>query len=129
MESLDFNQKVVVITDATTSFAQNCSAVFGSRGAKLVLNYPPSLGSARSVSSRNYMVIETHQEIKDAERIVSEAIERLGIVHVLINNASFRSPGASYDLQSSTAWNCMRDLVIDGAYKVIYFPLTGRICP
>ncbi|KIW95887.1 uncharacterized protein Z519_02952 [Cladophialophora bantiana CBS 173.52] len=124
MPAVSYNQKVVIITDATTPFGQECAAMFAARGANLVLNFPPSslpaspaspLQSPRDRDNRS--MIETHQELKESQRIVAAAVGKYGTVHILINNASFRSPGPAYDLQSSTAWESMRRVVIDGAFK------------
>ncbi|EXJ61413.1 uncharacterized protein A1O5_11728 [Cladophialophora psammophila CBS 110553] len=127
MPAVSYNQKVVIITDATTPFAQECAAMFAARGANLVLNFPPSSLSARPTSplqSPRYRddrsVIETHQELKEAQQIIAAAVGKYGTVHILINNASFRSPGPTYDLQSCTAWDTMRRVVIDGAFKAVW---------
>src|ERR1700761_1936629 len=126
MASVTYDGKVVVFTDATTSFARNCASLLEARGAKLVLNYPPTSKSAlprsstpNAVNHRIRSVTETYQDLEDAEKIVAGAIETYGTVHALICNASTRSPSPSYDLQSSTAWDSMRSFVINGAFKVV----------
>lgn len=40
---LTYNQQVIVITDASTSFGRSFAVLLAARAAKLVLNYPPSL--------------------------------------------------------------------------------------
>ncbi|KAK4942858.1 hypothetical protein LTR10_017434 [Elasticomyces elasticus] len=118
MASPTYDGKVVVITDATTPFAQECATLLAARGAKLVLNYPPTSTSTRNgVNNSNPSVHDVFYHLEDAEKIVAEAIEKYGTVHALVNNASARSPGLSYDLQSSRAWESMRRFVIDGAFK------------
>lgn len=130
MAALSYRGQVVIITDATTAFAQDCISNLSARGAKLVLNYPPkstlattqtrppSLISCEKTQGQD-STLKTFQELKDADKIVASAVERYGGVHVLINNASARSPTPSYDLHISTAWDSMRFSVIDGAFKVL----------
>lgn len=49
MTTLTYDQKVVLVADASTRFAQDCAAFFAARGAKLLLNYPPGT-SVRLIS-------------------------------------------------------------------------------
>ncbi|KAJ9612210.1 hypothetical protein H2200_003807 [Cladophialophora chaetospira] len=124
MAYVDYSGKVVVITDASTALAQNCATLLAARGAKLVLNYPPSSKSAPPSSSisiagdlSSRSVTETYLNFNDAEVTVAEAVKTYGTVHALVNNASIRGPRPSYDLQSSTAWDSMRNVVLNGAFK------------
>ncbi|OQV06759.1 hypothetical protein CLAIMM_11286 [Cladophialophora immunda] len=118
MASINYDGQVFVITDATTLFAHDCASLLAARGAKLVLNYPPSSRLTRStVGDSIPSVHETYQDLQDADKIIAGASEKYGTVHVLINNASPRSPSPSYDLQSSAVWDAMRKNVIDGAYR------------
>lgn len=119
MASLTYDGEVIIITDATTLFAQEFASLLAARGAKLVLNYPSTPTLARDgMNNGTSSVLDVFYDLEDAEKIVAAAVAKYGQVHALIQNASTRSPGLSYDLQSSRAWESMRSLVIDGAFKV-----------
>lgn len=130
MASMNYRGQVVVITDATSGFAQACGALLRSHGASLVLNYPPSSSSTRSLASAQnpgtddeVSVVRTYHELDDAGKIIAAAAERYGTVHLLINNASFRSSGSADDLQSSTAWDMMQSSIINAAFKGSWCPV------
>lgn len=96
-EGTDFGLrgKVVVITGASRGIGETTAKLFALHGAKVVVNYHRGSEDARRVVAE---ILESGAEavaiagdvsnVDDVRRVVREARERFGAVHVLVNNAA-----------------------------------------
>ncbi len=99
--SIDFKDKVAIVTGAGGGLGREYALELGRRGAKVVVN---DLGGSRDGTGHSDMALQVVEEIKAAggeamanghsvtefdqmEAMVAQAKEKWGGVHILINNA------------------------------------------
>ena len=90
----DMNGKNVIITGAGTGLGAATAVGLARRGANIAVNYSSSAEAAEKVAEacrsegvQAFSVKASVTEYADCQRLVSQAVEKLGGVDVLINNA------------------------------------------
>lgn len=87
------NNKVVIITGASSGIGKACAEKFGLEGAKLVItgrNETNLHETAQWLTNKGIEVLEIKSDValkEDCKRIIDETIAKYGKVDVLINNA------------------------------------------
>ncbi len=91
---MDFDDKVVIVTGASRGIGRAIALEFGSRGARVVVNYNQNSSAADKVVriiSESGGEAFAHQAdvsvLKQADGLVKAAIEKYGDLHILVNNA------------------------------------------
>ena len=90
----DLQDKVVLVTGASTGIGAGCAKAFGERGARVAVHYNSSEAAARSVArsveaagGQAFVVQGDLHASAACERVVGAVAERFGRIDVLINNA------------------------------------------
>ena len=91
---MDFDDKVAIVTGASRGIGRAIALEFGSRGARVVVNYNQNSSAADEVVriiSESGGEAFAHQAdvsvLKQADGLVKAAIEKYGDLHILVNNA------------------------------------------
>ncbi len=91
---MDFDDKVAIVTGASRGIGRAIALEFGSRGARVVVNYTQNSSAADEVVriiSESGGEAFAHQAdvsvLKQADGLVKAAIEKYGDLHILVNNA------------------------------------------
>lgn len=101
---MDFNNKVVIITGASSGIGADAAVLFARQSAKLVLvgrneqNLQKVQTKCQNEKGVKHLVIKADLS-KDSElkRIVSESIDAFGKIDVLVNNAGLGMRGSIFD--------------------------------
>lgn len=90
---MDLNDKVVIVTGASSGIGKACAEVFGRAGAKVVLA-ARNMEKLREVSTsldqegiENLVVQTDVSEETDCKNLIEQSVEKFGQIDVLINNA------------------------------------------
>jgi len=97
---MGFDDKVAIVTGASRGIGRAIALEFGSRGARVVVNYNQNSSAADEVVriiSESGGDAFTHQAdvsvLEQADGLVKAAIEKFGDLHVLVNNAGITRDG------------------------------------
>jgi len=104
MSDMNYTNKVVVITGATSGIGEACAAVFGAAGAKLVItgrNAQKLEATAAKLQAMNLTVLPILADAgseADNKRMAEETLARFGRIDILINNAGISMRALFQDL-------------------------------
>lgn len=124
---MDFTNKSVIVTGASTGIGRELAREFARRGASVLVNYASSeakaeetvalIGQAggRAVPCRGDVSVEA-----DADAVVRAAADAFGGVDVLVNNAGRTVFAAFADLDAISArdWQDIMGVNVAGAFNV-----------
>lgn len=128
MGSLRFDGRVVVVTGAGAGLGRAYALLFGSRGAKVVVN---DLGGGRhgdgsSTKAADAVVNEIrraggeavadYNSVVDGEKIIKTALDNFGRVDVLVNNAGILRD-KSFARISDQDWDLIHNVHLKGSFK------------
>lgn len=100
MTTMSFEDKVILITGASSGIGAACAEYFAKEGALLSLVGRNQEKFAKVIKKIQENGVEAEHLVisadvsTDAERIISETIEKYGRLDFLINNAGFIIPGS-----------------------------------
>ncbi len=132
MASIDFKDRVVIITGAGAGLGKNYALEFAKRGAKVVVN---DLGGSRDGSGESHNAADTVVDeirsqggeavanydnvatIEGGQNIVKTAIDAFGKIDVLVNNAGILRD-RSFSRMSEAEWDSVVAVHLRGAYCV-----------
>lgn len=127
--SLNFNDKVVIITGAGGGLGKHYALEFAKRGAKVVVN---DLGGSLSgqggdskaadvvvneIKAAGGQAVADYNNVLDGDKIVETAVKAFGTVHVVVNNAGILRD-ASFKKMTEADFKLVIDVHLNGAYKV-----------
>ena len=125
-----FQGRVAVVTGGATGLGRAVGLEFAQRGAAIAFNYLELAGrdvaaqallTETAIKALGVAVYSARCDVRnrdEVEQFVTEARERLGGVHYLINNAGVTHDGALWRL-SEEAWSEVMDTNVTGAFNCI----------
>ncbi|GAB0092348.1 Peroxisomal multifunctional enzyme type 2 [Sergentomyia squamirostris] len=128
MSKLRFDDRVVVVTGAGAGLGREYALLFGSRGAKVVVNDLGGnmKGEGNSQQAADVVVDEIkalggqavadYNSVTDGEKIIQTAMEKFGRVDILVNNAGILRD-KSFPRISEQDWNLIHDVHLKGSFK------------
>ncbi|XP_047737997.1 peroxisomal multifunctional enzyme type 2 [Hyalella azteca] len=127
--SLLFNGRVAIVTGAGNGLGKAYALLFGSRGAKVVVN---DLGVARDghgassrpaddvvneIRSKGGSAVADYHSVEDGAAIVATAISNFGRVDIVVNNAGILRD-KSFARMSDADWDLVHAVHLRGAFQV-----------
>ncbi len=125
---LDFTAKCVLVTGASRGIGRECALQFAAHGAKVAVHYHSNRAAADETLSQlagdGHIIVQADMGDPDAvRRMVDEAVERLGGLDVLVNNAGIYSDHplteVSYETWQSE-WQRILQTNLVGAANAIF---------
>lgn len=125
-DQLRYDGRVVVVTGAGAGLGREYALLFGSRGAKVVVN---DLGGnfhgqgksnaadkvVEEIRSAGGTAVADYNSVVDGEKIIQTAMEAFGRVDVLINNAGILRDRSLARI-SDEDWNLIHDVHMKGSF-------------
>ncbi|XP_012286538.1 peroxisomal multifunctional enzyme type 2 [Orussus abietinus] len=127
-EKLRFDDRVVIVTGAGAGLGRAYALLFGSRGAKVVVN---DLGSNRHGGGASSNVADTvvaeirqsggkavanYDSVLNGDKIVKTAIDAFGRIDIIVNNAGILRDKSIANM-SDDDWDIIHDVHVKGAFK------------
>ena len=126
-----FDNKVVLVTGASSGIGYTAARKFAKAGANVVVHYNESKTEAESLveiiskSGGNAIALKADVSRKtEANKLVDEALKEYGTIDILVNNAGALIKRASLEEMEESLW----DQVIDVNLKSIYL-VTQAVIP
>ncbi|GAC1577454.1 MAG: SDR family oxidoreductase [Sphingomicrobium sp.] len=128
-EGLRFDDKVVIVTGAGGGLGRQYALMFGSRGAKVVVNDlgGNSVGGGKSPAAADQVVeairaeggeaVANHDSVEDGSRIVETALDAFGTVDVVVNNAGILRD-VSFHKMTELDWALIQNIHVNGSKAV-----------
>ena len=115
--SLDFRNRVVVITNGRNAFGKHATESFAARGAKMIVNFPgerkPSV-----LSDTPGNIIIASEALSDSSNLIALAVAKFKRIDVLVNNVTLLSASPPYGSQARSTWEHLHREEIKQWYKV-----------
>jgi len=123
--------RVAIVTGGATGLGRAICLDFAQRGMAIAFNYvnlpgrdvsAQALLTETAIKALGVACFSEHCDVRHADEVehfVTEARERLGGVHVLINNAGVAHDGALWRL-TADAWQEVLDTNVTGAFNAIH---------
>ena len=128
-ESVQFQDKVVIVTGAGGGLGRAHALLFAKHGAKVLVNDlgGSTQGEGASASAADRVVAEireaggiaeaNHDSVTDGDRIVQNALDAFGRIDVVVNNAGILRDKTFHKMDDSD-WDLVYRVHVEGAYKV-----------
>lgn len=126
----EFKGRVAVVTGGATGLGRAVCLEFAQRGAAIAFNYldmpgrdvaEQALLTETAIKALGVGVYSARCDVRnrdDVEHFVSDARERLGGIHYLVNNAGVTHDGALWRL-SEEAWHEVMETNVTGAFNCV----------
>ena len=105
---MDFNDKVAIVTGASRGIGRAIALEFGSRGARVVVNFNQNSSAAdevvKTISESGGEAFSHQADVsvfEQADGLVKTAIEKYGDLHILVNNAGITRDGLIMTMSES----------------------------
>ncbi len=128
---LKFDGRVVIVTGAGNGVGRAHALLFGSRGAKVVVNDlgGDAFGGGKSSAAADVVVAEikeaggeavaNYDSVEDGDKIVQTAMDTWGRVDVVINNAGILRD-VSFQKMTHEDWDLVYRVHVKGSYRVAH---------
>ncbi|CAH0551643.1 unnamed protein product [Brassicogethes aeneus] len=128
MADLRFDGRVVVVTGAGAGLGRAYALLFGSRGAKVVVN---DLGGGRhgdgssskaadsvvdEIKRNGGIAVADYNSVVDGDKVIKTALDNFGRIDVLINNAGILRD-KSFVRISDQDWDLVHNVHLKGSFK------------
>ncbi len=114
--------KVAIVTGSSRGVGRAVALAFAEEGAKVVVNYSSSKGSADEVvdkimelGSKAVAVKADVSKREEAENLIGSAIDTFGRIDILVNNAGFTRPAMMLKM-TDEQWDAVVDIHMKGAF-------------
>ena len=126
---LRFDGKVVIITGAGGGLGRSHALLFGSRGAKVVVNDlgGSATGGGKSSAAADRVVEEikaaggeavaNYDSVEDGAHIVQSALDHFGRIDIVVNNAGILRD-TTFQKMTQEDWDLIYRVHVLGAYRV-----------
>ncbi|QPH52458.1 SDR family NAD(P)-dependent oxidoreductase [Pontivivens ytuae] len=111
-----FDGKVVLVTGGGSGIGRATAERFAAEGARVVVNSTSE--SSEKVAATLDGAIAIRADVSDADAVnamVAEAVERMGRLDVLVNNAGAAAMGAPEEIDDAT-WRRILGINLDGTF-------------
>lgn len=127
--ALRFDDRVVVVTGAGNGLGRSHALLFGSLGAKVVVNDLGGSGAGEGrdasvadgvvaqIRARGGEAVANPDSVTDGDKIVQCALDHFGRVDVVINNAGILRDKSLHKMTDED-WDLVYRVHLEGAYKV-----------
>ena len=128
-ESVQFQDKVVIVTGAGGGLGRAHALLFARHGAKVLVNDlgGSTQGEGANASAADRVVAEireaggiaeaNHDSVTDGDKIVQNALDAFGRIDVVVNNAGILRDKTFHKMDDSD-WDLVYRVHVEGAYKV-----------
>ena len=128
-ESVQFQDKVVIVTGAGGGLGRAHALLFARHGAKVLVNDlgGSTQGEGANASAADRVVAEireaggiaeaNHDSVTDGDKIVQHALDVFGRIDVVVNNAGILRDKTFHKMDDSD-WDLVYRVHVEGAYKV-----------
>ncbi|SKA97102.1 NAD(P)-dependent dehydrogenase, short-chain alcohol dehydrogenase family [Pseudomonas extremaustralis] len=128
-QSVQFQDKVVIVTGAGGGLGRAHALLFARHGAKVLVNDlgGSTQGEGANASAADRVVAEiraaggiaeaNHDSVTDGDKIVHNALDVFGRVDVVVNNAGILRDKTFHKMEDSD-WDLVYRVHVEGAYKV-----------
>lgn len=128
MANLRYDGRVAVITGAGAGLGREYALMFGSRGAKVVVN---DLGGGfngegqsqkaadvvvNEIKALGGIAVANYDSVTEGEKIIKTAMEAFGRIDILVNNAGILRD-KSFPRISDKDWDLIQDVHLKGSFK------------
>jgi NAD(P)-dependent dehydrogenase (short-subunit alcohol dehydrogenase family) len=111
---MDIDGRVAVVTGAAVGIGQAIACRLAEQGARLVLaDIGDCTQTLRMVEDAGVDGVAVTADLRDdaqVQRLIDIAVQRLGGVQILVNNAGGGQPPARYPRATTAQWNAVLDL-------------------
>src|SRR6185503_1409105 len=130
-DQLRYDGKVVIITGAGNGLGRSHALLFGSRGAKVVVNDLGGghTGEGKSSAAADKVVEEikalggeavaNYDSVENGDKIVKTAVDAFGTVDIVINNAGILRD-VSFAKMTKEDWDIIQRVHLNGSFSVSY---------
>ena len=128
-ESVQFQDKVVIVTGAGGGLGRAHALLFAKHGAKVLVNDlgGSTQGEGANASAADRVVAQireaggiaeaNHDSVTDGDKIVQNALDAFGRIDVVVNNAGILRDKTFHKMDDSD-WDLVYRVHVEGAYKV-----------
>jgi NAD(P)-dependent dehydrogenase (short-subunit alcohol dehydrogenase family) len=128
-ESVQFQDKVVIVTGAGGGLGRAHALLFARHGAKVLVNDlgGSTQGEGANASAADRVVAEireaggiaeaNHDSVTEGDKIVQNALDAFGRIDVVVNNAGILRDKTFHKMDDSD-WDLVYQVHVEGAYKV-----------
>ncbi|MFA5939160.1 MAG: SDR family NAD(P)-dependent oxidoreductase, partial [Sinimarinibacterium sp.] len=129
--TLRYDGKVVIITGAGNGLGRAHALLFGSRGARVIVNDlgGDTRGGGRSTTAADEVIaqiralggeaVASHDSVEDGARIVQCARDHFGTVDVVVNNAGILRD-VSFHKMTAEDWEWVQRVHVAGTFRVTH---------
>ena len=118
------NDKVAIVTGATSGIGRECARYFAANGAKVVLcgrNEEKGLSAVAQIKSEGneaiFVKCDTSKE-DDVKMMIAKTVEQYGKIDILFNNAGVMLPSMEIERMPVDEWRETFDINITGYFLV-----------
>lgn len=118
-----FDQKVVVVTGASSGIGKATALEFAKSGAKIVVHYntnktgaDDTVSQIRKLGAEAISIEGDLSKSKDAKRLIQEALDQFGTIDILINNAGTLVERRTIEAMDDELWSKVIDVNLTSVY-------------
>lgn len=120
-----FDGKVAIVTGGSRGIGRAISETLARDGATVVVNYSKSAAAAQEVvdgikaRGGNAIAIQADiSKVEDVRRLYAEALQKLGHIDIVVNNAGILPPAVPVEKETEATWEA-----VFGLLKGTYFSM------
>ncbi|MCW5770116.1 MAG: glucose 1-dehydrogenase [Rhodospirillaceae bacterium] len=115
--------QVAIVTGATSGLGRACAVALAASGARVIVNHRPdgavpAAAVCADIARHGGTAVAIGADVADedqVERMLAQAVERFGTVHILVNNAGVQD-GAPFQDMTLAQWRKVIDVNLTGQF-------------